>query len=230
MAKPSIRPPIAGPPLIRSLAQLGLHSPTADGPSLPGVLGTWVDWNRAVALARALDGALPSPADDAPPVTAQGLQDEHRRARQSHEDAIASLLAGLDDIRDAAELQRRHTTLQRAQLTSTGRLRGRLRDLLSRRDDAGARLAEIDAVMEQALAPREYRLLDTLALQVAEHAQALRTASPLSPAELEPGAATDTPSPSWAPALRDTLRELLLAELDIRFHPIEGLFAALGQH
>ena len=38
------------------------------------------------------------------------------------------------------------------------------------------------------------------------------------------------PEPSWPPALRDTVRDLLLAELDLRFHPIDGLSAAVHPH
>jgi hypothetical protein len=220
MAKPSPRPPVAGPPLIRSLQRLGQQAGATDSPALPAVLGSWVDWNRAVALARALDGGLPEPPE-LPPATDLGrLVEERDRARIAHSDAIHELVAALEQPMTAAELERRYAALQRAELTSTSRLRGRLRDLLAHRDEQGARLAEIDAVMEQAMAPREYRLLNRLPAQLAKHLSATVSEAPDEPLS----------EPVWPPALRDAVREVLLAELDLRFHPIEGLFAALLPH
>lgn len=227
MAKPSPRPPVAGPPLIRSLQRLGQHAGAPDSPALPAVLGSWVDWNRAVALARALDGNLSEPPE-LPPATDLGrLVEERDRARIAHGDAIHELVAALEQPMAAAELERRYAALQRAELTSTSRLRGRLRDLLAHRDEQGARLAEIDAVMEQAMAPREYRLLNRLPAQLAKCPSATVTETSALPAVI-----TDEPlsEPVWPPALRDAVREVLLAELDLRFHPIEGLFAALLPH
>lgn len=230
MAKPSHRPPVAGPPLIRTLARFGHPPLSSDSPALPAALGNWVDWNRAVALARALDGALPPAPDVAATLTREAVEEECARAHSAHRDAVHALVEALDDSLDAAELQRRHATLQRGQLTSTGRLRGRLRDLLAQGDAQCARLAEIDAVMEQALAPREFRLLDALGARLAAHAKAtLAPADPETGDDTAPGTASP-PSAPWPAALRDDVRELLLAELDLRFHPIEGLLAALHPH
>jgi len=229
MAKPSHRPPIAGPPLIRALAPFGQHPYTTGPLDLPATLGGWVDWNRAVALARALDGPAEAPAEapdaappssPAPPRTLESLEQEATRARQSHAEAIDALLARLagPESPDAAELQRLHASLQRGQLASTGRLRGQLRDLLATIDAQGARLAAIDEVMEHALAPREYRLLDAFPVYLGTQVGATRA---------DPG---DTVSNPWPASLRDNVRDLMQAELDLRFLPIDGLLAALHQH
>lgn len=232
MAKPSLRPPVAGPPLIRALQRLDHPSAAPESPALPAALGSWVDWNRAVALARALDGSLPELPEQTADTDADRLAEECARARRAHAEAIHALVTALAQPMAAAELERRHAALQRAQLTSTGRLRGRLRDALARTGEQGARLAEIDAVMEQVLAPREYRLLNRLpaslaaCLPAAATAHAVATAT--NPDATSPAVMPDSLSePSWPPALRDTVRDLLLAELDLRFHPIDGLSAAV---
>lgn len=231
MAKPSPRPPVAGPPLIRALQRLGPHSGTADSPALPAALGSWVDWNRAVALARALDGSLPELPEQPADTDVDRLVEECGRARSTHVEAIHALVASLHQPMAPAELERRHAALQRAQLTSTGRLRGRLRDMLARTDDQGARLAEIDAVMEQVLAPREYRLLTRLPPHLAACLPTAISADAVAADAASPAVMPDPlPEPSWPPALRDTVRDLLLAELDLRFHPIDGLSAAVHPH
>ena len=53
-------------------------------------------------------------------------------------------------------------------LAATGRLRGRLRDMVAARP-ALARLAEVDAAMEQVLAPREHALLSSVPDLMAAH-------------------------------------------------------------
>nr|WP_312681858.1 DUF3348 family protein [Stenotrophomonas chelatiphaga] len=233
MAKPSPRPPVAGPPLIRAMQRLGPHSGPAESPALPAVLGSWVDWNRAVALARALDGSLPEQPEQPADIDVDRLVEECARARSTHAEAIHALMAELQQPMSPVEFERRHAALQRAQLTTTGRLRGRLRDALARTDDHGARLAEIDAVMEQVLAPREYRLLNRLPPHLAACLPtAISADSPAVDADAaSPAVMPDPlPEPSWPPALRDTVRDLLLAELDLRFHPIDALSAAVHPH
>ena len=234
MAKPSPRPPVAGPPLIRALAPIGQHPYTTDPLDLPATLGAWVDWSRAVALARALDGPVAAPDDSAegPLPTVEALQVESARARHSHAEAIEGLLARLSGLQppDPPELQRLHAALQRGQLASTGRLRGQLRDALALRDAEGARLAALDGVMEQVVSPREYRLLDAIPAQLGAYAAQV-LAPPVPPPAEAMIADTDTAlAAPWPAPLRDSVRDLLHAELDLRFHPIEGLLAALRQH
>ena len=95
---------------------------------------------------------------------------------------------------------------------------------------AQARLVELDAVMEVIASPREHRLLAAVPGLLAErhlhlHRQAIasRDAHDLQ--------AQATPAgDAWPHVLRKDMQDLLLAELDVRFMPIEGLLAALRAH
>ena len=215
MAKAALRPALLGPPIIRALTRIDPTLSVTAAPQLPVALSQWVDWNRAVTLAAALDGRSGDPAD-APDVDAADLLDEHASARKRLQDAIDALLHDLSTAAvTPASLQKAVLGMQRSTQASAGRLRGRARDVLARRGDDHARLAGIDAVMEQTLSPREARLLERL-----------------------PGRAlargcgeTDTGWPDGLPpALLLHLRDLLLADLDLRFQPVDGLLAALRPH
>ena len=74
----------------------------------------------------------------------------------------------------------------------------------------------MDAALEQALAPREHALLGQLPDLVAEHFARLR-------AQHVPGGPG-----AWLDRFRLDLRDLLLAELDLRFSPVHALLAALA--
>ncbi len=224
MAKAHQRTPVPGPAFIRLLARVtGVDIP-ASSPPVAGRLGQWIDWNRAVALSAALDGRLPAAADDAP-VLDGGESDAAAaacaRARRALEEAIAGpgpagvrvQAAGLPP--DFAPYRQHYLGLQRSMQAATGPLRGRLRDLLGRRSPAAARLAEVDAVMELALSPREQALLATVPALLGEHFERLRAAAP------------DAARGDWPARFRHDMQRVLRAELDVRFHPIEGLLAAL---
>ncbi|NOK24291.1 DUF3348 family protein, partial [Corallococcus carmarthensis] len=120
-------------------------------------LGQWVDWSRAVALSGALGGRLPEP-DEA----AEALEDVLADCAQAHASLLASIsedaeaerlldLAEAAAVPNFASLRQRYRVLQQAIQTATGRLRGRLRDQLVQVSPELARLAEVDAVMEQTL-------------------------------------------------------------------------------
>lgn len=208
------RTPVSGPTFVRLLARLADTPTTPDGPAPAEQLGLWVDWTRAVALARALD-ATPVPGD----AVAEG--DDADACAQ----ARAQLAAGIAD--DEAALAtgepgpvREHCLRQqRAIQAACGRLRGRLRDRLAAGTPELARLAEVDAVMEGVLSPREAALLATVPERLlARHAR-LREAA---------GEDADAVAArAWRERFRNDMRELLLAELDLRFQPIDGLLAAL---
>ncbi|WP_312711825.1 DUF3348 family protein, partial [Stenotrophomonas sp.] len=53
------RTPVAGPAFIRLLSGLMDGGIALSSPDLSDRLSQWVDWTRAVALSRALDGRLP---------------------------------------------------------------------------------------------------------------------------------------------------------------------------
>ncbi|CAN4279456.1 DUF3348 domain-containing protein [Pseudoxanthomonas sp. LjRoot125] len=207
------RTPTAAPAFVRLLARLGGAELPDATPALSERLGQWIDWNRAVSLSRALDGAV------APEAGAPASDDTHHaavaRVRASLSDAILRGPppdAGDDDF---APYRRYCLERQRAMLTGTGPLRGRLRDALAQRGGDLARLAEVDAVMEMTLSPRENALLANTPVLLGLHFDRLRAG-----AEAASG-------PAWRALFRRDLQDALLAELDLRFHPLDALLAAL---
>lgn len=103
-------------------------------------------------------------------------------------------------------------------------LRARLRRVLQLRSPAMARLAALDQVMERVLSEPESRLLGALPAQLEKRFQQLRseaaaaTTGHPAPADAAPG---------WEQRFQQELDAMLLAELDLRWHPIQGLLAAL---
>lgn len=221
------RAPLQGPAFIRLLAGLAEAGPQAEGIALSERLGQWIDWSHAVALSRALDGRLPAPAADEAGLADPAGQCARARARLVQAIDDAPELAGPAAFAgepDFAPFRKRHAALQQSMLMATGRLRGQLRDALSALPEPAARLAEVDALMERVLGPREQALLGRVPDLLDAHFRRLcdQAGAGATPA-------TDdalVPAP-WLARFRRDLRAVLLAELDVRFHPIEGLLAAL---
>ena len=226
------------PAFARLLARLADADIPPSGPGLAERLGQWIDWNRAVALARALDGRLPeagATGDAAGDVVAEAA--ECARVRASLAEAIAGE-RGLNlptpaAAPDYAPFRQYCLAMQRAMQTASGRLRGQLRERLTAGSPQMARLAEVDAVMEQALSPREHGLLSGVPLMLEAYFGRLCAAAAQPQAEAAESQAAATAAPSvavpgaWLALFRRDLKDVLLAELDVRFHPIEGLLAAL---
>lgn len=227
------RVPVAGPTFIRLLARIIEFDGKPCGLAPSQRLGQWIDWIRAVTLSRALDRpldalspSLPRGDDAADEVAQQRRALEAQIGDRAHWDR-AMLQTASDAECSFAEPRKRYSALQHAMQAATGRLRGTLREQLARGTPAQARLAELDAVMELVASPREHRLLASVPDLLAErHRQLQRQAR----------AGRDTPdlltqaipaADAWLQILRKDMQDLLLAELDLRFMPIDGLLAAL---
>jgi hypothetical protein len=117
----------------------------------------------------------------------------------------------------------RYVSLQQTMESDIGALRGRLRAALATQGADAARLAVVDAVMEQALAARERTLLAQAPVLFGRHFERTRRAHAASSAAADAAAAPH----AWLDAFRADMQGALLAELDIRFQPVEGLLAAL---
>lgn len=223
---------------IRLLARLADVDAPQSSQTLPDRLSGWLNWTQAIALSTALDGRLPEAVDDAA-ATEEGPDAECARLRATLAETIAAArelvpsaqreAAAVPPVEgyvppppDYAPFRQRYLTLQRSMQGTTGRLRGELRDRLGRVSPAMARLAEVDAVMEMALSPREQRLLATVPGLLERHFERLRR-------DHAGGDATVDRSShdAWLDVFRKDMQGVLLAELDVRFQPVEGLLAAL---
>ncbi len=227
MRTPPQRTPLPGPAFIRLLARLTDVEVPPSPHSLPERLSQWLDWNRAVALSRALDASPASPVAATSDPQAEAAEAARLRGALTRAivdmPELAATCADIEEPRpappDYALFHKRYLARQQAMLAATGMLRGRLREQLATRSPALARLAEIDAVMELTLGPREHTLLAAVPTLLGEHFQRLRQAAP----------AGHTPPAcnAWLDLFGHDMQQLLLAELDVRFHPIDALLAAL---
>jgi hypothetical protein len=94
-----------------------------------------------------------------------------------------------------------------------------------------ARLAAVDAAMERALSPREQTLFARVPALLGEHFERLRQAEQEILAEAQASEDTSAMAPGgWLEVFRKDVQSVLLAELDVRFQPVEGLLAALRTH
>jgi hypothetical protein len=104
------------------------------------------------------------------------------------------------------------SSLQNSQMDS--RVRGNDGPQVLRDGTHLARLAEVDAVMEVALTSREHTLLAKVPELLAQRFARLHAGG----------------QPHWLDAFRRDMQSVLLAELDLRFQPVDALLAALHTH
>ncbi|PTB19000.1 DUF3348 domain-containing protein, partial [Trinickia symbiotica] len=137
-----------------------------------------------------------------------------------------------NEVVDYTVFRHCYLSMQQAMDASIGTLRERLRRSLAGKQPALAQLAAIDAVMERALSAREHNLLTAIPDLLNVRFEHLRRANQ------DPAAADDrdgdaergnppAPHDAWLDAFRHEMRSVLLAELSLRFQPVEGLLAAL---
>lgn len=238
------RTSLSGPTLIRLLARLTDVDVPESRQSLSDRLSQWLGWADAIALSAALNGDAPAVASGA---RAFGSAEE--RACVHVRTALANAITGdgasapakrrgqaqaptqedpAGEVADYSLYRQRYLALQQAMETDIGSLRGRLRKMLAAKSSAMARLATVDAVMEDALSARERSLLGAVPGLLEGHFARLRQAgqAALADPQASRGPAALTPS-AWLDVFRKDMRSVLLAELDIRFQPVEGLLAAL---
>lgn len=205
---------VRGPTFIRLLARLADTDVASPGASLPDRLGQWLDWKHALALSAALDGRPDVPETAAAAtaaLSAECTQTRETLAAAIKDDPQLAPGAPLTDEPDYAAFRQACLVRQRAMQASTGRLRGRLRDALAQTSPEAARLAEVDAVMEVALSPREQALLANVPELLGQRFERLRVAG----------------AGAWLDGFRRDMQSVLLAELDLRFQPVDALLAAL---
>jgi len=157
---------------------------------------------------------------------------------------------------DYSNFRQRYQSLQHTMETSVGNLRSRLRGMVAARNGEMTRLAVVDAIMDRALLPKERALFGLIPKLLQTHFERLRLAEAAAlappegdadaeaaiveaqaeaqshavPADAAGVAATGlqpiTPG-AWLDVFRKDMRSVLLAELDVRLQPVEGLLASL---
>jgi len=240
MVQVSRRTDFTGSTLIRLLARLTDTDVPESKEAFADRLSQWLRWTDAISLSAALDGAAPA-APSGPQACASAEEGECVRVRTALAKAIADdgAVAGgkgpkhlrapaqeapMNTAADFSSYRWRYLARQQAMESGIGRLRSRLRAALAAGSPTMARLAAVDAVMEQALGAQAHRLLASVPGLLEKHFQRLRRAAQAAPDE----AADESAQPgAWLEVFRKDMQDLLLAELDFRMQPVEGLLEAL---
>ncbi|MGO4331141.1 DUF3348 domain-containing protein [Cupriavidus sp. 2TAF22] len=236
----------SGPTLVRLLARLTDVDVPESRQSLSDRLSQWLGWTDAIALSGALNGSPPAVATGAR-TFGSAEERECARVRTALADAIAgdtastaarrsgrapvpTKAAHVDTDVDYATFRQRYLSLQQTMETNIGNLRTRLRGMLAGRSPEMARLAAVDGVMEGALVVRERSLLATVPTLLAGHFERLRRAEKAALADAEAAEAAERPAAvtpgAWLEVFRKDMQSVLLAELEVRLQPVEGLLAA----
>lgn len=212
--------------MIRLLADLAEVDVRAPDTVLSERLSEWLDINQAIALSTALERRPAAPTCASPPV--HSAEAECALVRTALTTGINGDRAfqDLDTPNDPALLRQRYFALQQMMETRIGELRRDLRERLARASDDLARLAAVDAAMERALVRRERSLLARIPALLDRHVKRLQVTVPndTDTPDDEPSASASQP---WRELFHQDMRRVLLAELEVRLHPIEGLLAAL---
>lgn len=185
-------------------------------------LSRWLAWTDAIALSGALNpspSGTPASDDKRSGLHTQVVEDAARAHRDlvrsitrdpSIEAEFATSAPAQEATADFAPYRRHYLTEQRTMAERIGLLRARVREALSTASPALRRLAALDAVLDAALDTRTRHLLGTVPGLLESHVKRGR----------------QCPAPK---AWLQTLQQVLLAELETRWQPIEGLLQALAQ-
>ncbi|HET9645376.1 MAG TPA: DUF3348 domain-containing protein [Burkholderiaceae bacterium] len=236
-----------GSTLIRLLTQLTGPLIGESKQAFSERLSQWVTWTDAIELSATLQGR-PTRTPAAPAPAKPFEQGDEARELERELDALRNAFAKsiaedcaprlgkqganapvpakaapfVDMPLDFAPYRRRCLSRQQAMEAGISALRSRLRTALSQRSPHMARLAALDEVMDNTLGPREHALLAAVPKFLEKHFERLRKTRDELPAE-------DTPSPDepWLDLFCKDMHAALLAELDVRLQPLEGLLEAL---
>ncbi|MBB3260625.1 hypothetical protein F4827_005665 [Paraburkholderia bannensis] len=206
---------------------------SAPAPAVGGLAGNPVradgddEAQRCLSLRSALSRAIVTDGVLAPP--------RHNASHARH--ARTQPVPDLPEMpADYTLFRQSYLALQQKMEADIGDLRTLLRNRLAAQSSAMAKLAALDAVMERSLAARERTLLGTVPGLLGKYFERLRKAAQAAEAVAQAqqdGAAQaqtdskDSTSGAWLTTFRKDMQSLLLAELDVRFQPVEGLLAAL---
>lgn len=169
----------------------------------------WVGWADAIALSAALERPPIANPDDA----AFDARAECGRVRTALTKALAREAAATYADMGYTLFRRRYATQQQSMEDSIGALRERVRAAAAARSPELARLSAVDAVMAQVLGMQERRLLGTVPGLLERHYRRLQS--------------EHEGSEDWVALFRHDMQAVMLAELDLRLQPVEGLIEAM---
>lgn len=126
--------------------------------------------------------------------------------------------------------RRVHLQHQRAMVAALGPLRSQVRVGLSRVSPALGRLAALDTVLDEALDARERHLFAKVPVVLEKHFDRLRKAHQAEQAQAAGGRLPDGSAPvaAWLADYCKAMQAVMLAELELRLQPIEGMLEAMG--
>lgn len=217
----------SGPAFVRLLSRLGnVHVPSSRQ-ALGERLSLWLGWTDAIALSAVLSGSAKMPAlaagsgsadEECDRVRAE-LEQSIRQDRvlhpvRSHARRGGGAPVEAEAAEDYSRYGQRYAAKQQAMETAIAALRGRLRTRLAATSPEMARLAAVDAVMERVLGAQERNLLASVPSLLEGHFGRLRRKA-------------QDAHPAWLDVFRKDMESVLLAELDFRLQPVQGLLAAL---
>lgn len=243
MVQASRRTGFTGSPLVRLLSRLTDSDVGQPRQTTAERLSQWFGWTDDISLSAALN-AGPASSLSRAKASSSAEEAECARVRAALTKAIASDGAAprgdpADTTADFAPLRQRYLARQQAMEAGIGPLRSRLRTTLAGRSQAMARLAAVDVVMEQVLAVQERSLLSAVPALLEKRFKRLRQAAREAQADQaaeqaadqttpdQPSGSGTRPAPAWQDVFHKDLQDVLLAELDFRFQPVEGLLEAL---
>ncbi|MEO8544175.1 MAG: DUF3348 family protein [Burkholderiaceae bacterium] len=234
-------------PLVRLLASLDIATAADSDQTLAETLSHWVAWTDAIALSGALDnevrrGKVAADASSGACAMAAAREDV-ARVRKELLDAIAldsmfaadrprkndglSASSGLDMV-ELPLYRRRYQAHQRGMEERIGALRARVRGVAAMASPDLHRLAALDAVLDTALLAHQRRVLSRVPELLERRFKAWARAARVPQSGPGDGQEGDAGAPGDMPDLRQTMRGMLLAELDLRLQPIEGMMQAIG--
>lgn len=126
--------------------------------------------------------------------------------------------------------RRVHLQHQRAMVAALAPLRSQVRVGLSRVSPALGRLAALDTVLDEALGARERHLFAKVPVVLEKHFDRLRKAHQAEQAQAAGGRLPDgsAPAAAWLADYCKAMQAVMLAELELRLQPIEGMLEAMG--
>jgi Protein of unknown function (DUF3348) len=238
-------------PMVRFWMERGLIEPTPAPKDLGARLGAWLDVRQAIVLHQVLGSDTDALARD---------QTRAADLRRQTDDALQSLREAIGMDRFAPGLwrnpmpievswqapvwaecwepYRRYMVDHQKQIGWVlSRLRRRLREALSDAGGVSHALAQMDAVFDQTLTPKEARVLASLPFKFEHRLLALmkdpdlRQPVPLQEASPSNTRPVDHPlKPGWLLSFEHDIRQSLLTELHLRSQPVFGLLDALQAH